>query len=418
MIERYRLKDISAQTAKPKKRTANKKHLTDKNVLNLPPKSRQYRVWDNAADGVTGLSVLISPMGTRTYSATYYFPGSPKPHYKSLGRVGELTLDEARRLTREARGKARKGEDPNENSLARSENFKVAVETYIKDRARAKENVSGAATQNVMLNNCKDWWFRPVATIRFQEIDTLLGSVRDGDEKSALKPRPYLANRLYSHLKDFFRWCVRKKLAVLSPMAEMELPWRGAKPRDLPWFKGRAADEAIKALWLSADQFGGDGGRYLKILLLTGKRKSAIANMRWEEIDEDWFWNAPKPLSKTKRLHPIPLPSLVRQNLHPREKAGPIFRKLNFEGLQDRIRSLTKIESFIFHGIRHVTESKFAELKVPPHIRDLLFDHAPQRGTGKDYDHHEYHEEMREALELWADHVQKIVAPKGTIALR
>jgi hypothetical protein len=38
---------------------------------------------------------------------------------------------------------------------------------------------------------------------------------------------------------------------------------------------------------------------------------------------------------------------------------------------------------------------------VPHHIRDLLFDHANERGSGKVYDHPEYESEMRAAVEKW-----------------
>ena len=41
-----------------------------------------------------------------------------------------------------------------------------------------------------------------------------------------------------------------------------------------------------------------------------------------------------------------------------------------------------------------------------------------ESGTGAKYDHHEYLEEKREALETWADHVAKIVWPDGVVGLR
>ena len=61
-----------------------------------------------------------------------------------------------------------------------------------------------------MLYNCAEWLHRPVATIRYQEIDRLLTMIRDGDG-DRLKPRRATANRLYAHLKDFFAWCVQTK---------------------------------------------------------------------------------------------------------------------------------------------------------------------------------------------------------------
>ena len=72
-------------------------------------------------------------------------------------------------------------------------------------------------------------------------------------------------------------------------MVGIEKPWNGAKRRERDWFGGAAADQAIKALWQAADQIGkndnhhhgrksyGCEGAYLKQLILTGKRKSALS---------------------------------------------------------------------------------------------------------------------------------------------
>jgi integrase len=59
-------------------------------------------------------------------------------------------------------------------------------------------------------------------------------------------------------------------------------------------------------LWAGADQLGGVEAQYLRILLLTGKRKSALAAMKWDEIDQIWFWTPPSG-RKNKRLHAVPL---------------------------------------------------------------------------------------------------------------
>ena len=59
-----------------------------------------------------------------------------------------------------------------------------------------------------------------------------------------------------------------------------------------------------------------------------------------------------------------------------------------------------------------------AEIKVPWHIRDMLLDHAPSRGSGKGYDHHHYKDEMLAALETWASYIDTLVTPQGVARLR
>jgi hypothetical protein len=83
------------------------------------------------------------------------------------------------------------------------------------------------------------------------------------------------------------------------------------------------------------------------------------------------------------------------------------------------------VKDFFFHGLRHLCETKTAELRdgeerplIPPHIRDSLFDHSTKRGTGSFYDHHDYKPEMKAAMESWARHVEGLVSVEGVRRLR
>ena len=426
MIERLMSKKLKKKKKKVREK-ANRKRFTEDNVIKLPAKRKQYLVWDEGTDAARGLAILVSPTGTRSYRCVFYYPGSPKPHYMHLARVGEMSLAEARNRCRVARGTARGGDDPRAGEATRSDNFKAAVEYYIEDwQIGHCENKSALETQKVMLNSCTAWHGRPVATLRYQEIEKLLANIR-GVKDAELRARPYLANRLYSHLRDFFGWCARKKMVAASPMADMPKPWDKEKPRERIWFKKRDADKAIKAIWKAADEVEWNEGRYLKLLLLTGKRKTALSLMDWKQIDSDWFWDAPKSTSKNKRLHGVPLSKFAQRVIGPRQKEGKVFAgEIEFDRLQYKVRKLTGISDFIFHGVRHLVETKTAELRdednhslIPPHIRDVLFDHAPNRGSGKGYDHHDYIPEMRAAMELWSDYVAKLVeAAQGVARLR
>ena len=105
---------------------------------------------------------------------------------------------------------------------------------------------------------------------------------------------------------------------------------------------------------------------------------------------------------------------------------APVFECLSFDPFslqQDglpaaEVRRASGIDDFIWHGVRHLAETKTAELKdddgktvILPYVRDMLFDHASARGTGGVYDHHAYVPEMRDALEAWAAYVKKLVGP-------
>jgi integrase len=339
-----------------------------------------------------------------------------------LGRVGEMTLAEARKRTLAARAKSREGFDPKADNVTRSDDFKSAVEDYVRDyQIGDKNNATALECQRLLLKACAEWHHRPVGTIRAQEIKQLTRSIRDGDG-NGLKPKKYLANKVFSVLSTFFSWCAHSDGGKIkaSPMVGLTKPFAKEQPRER-FFN----DQEIIAIWRAADKIGGVEGRFLKMLLLTGKRKGALAAMRWQEIDDKWFWKAPKSEHKNKRLHPIPLPSLAQRVLGQRQAQGYVFpgpveatHYIDDSALSRKVRHESAIDDFYPHALRHTAETRLAELGVAPHIRDLLFDHRSARGAGSGYDHYTYGKEMREAMETWASHIEKLVQPEGVRVLR
>jgi integrase len=200
------------------------------------------------------------------------------------------------------------------------------------------------------------------------------------------------------------------------------------KSREFAWLVKDKGDAAIRAIWSAADAIGGDEGRWLKLVMITGKRRTAVERIRWEDIAADWYWT-PRRLqggrevpfgTHIKRCHPIPLPPLAQRVLGKRGDVGRVFEGLSHAvTVMRRVRELTGLEDFIFHALRHLAETKCAELGIQPHIRDMLFDHSPgrRRGSGKGYDHADYLAERTEALKLWAGHIERATAPAEGVAV-
>jgi integrase len=302
-------------------------------------------------------------------------------------------LAEARQQCVNDRKLAKQGIDP-KGSQTKADGYKELVIEYVKHEVIGRRNnASHLETQRMLLKECSAWHMRNVATILPSEVQALLNRVRDGDTDERLKPRPYLANKLHNRLSMFFTWCAKPQNGKIkiSPMTGIDKPWNGEKRRVRDWFRGNAGDEAIKAIWSAADQIGGDEGRYVKVLMLTGKRKSDVAEMEWRQIDDNWYWYPPKSNNRIKRVHSIPLPSLAQRIMHPRKTDGFVFKgdddgHIRVDGvkLQNRIKRESGIKDFIYHGLRHLAETKMAELKIPQHLRDMLLDHRSDRGSGDD----------------------------------
>jgi integrase len=213
-------------------------------------------------------------------------------------------------------------------------------------------------------------------------------------------------------------------------MNGMARPWEGEEVRDRVY-----SDKELKAIWRAADEISGISGAFVKTALLIGKRRGAVSAMRWADLDAEGLWTPPVDLrrrKRTKRLHGIPLPKLawrIIKPLKPKTIAGAdpgyVFPGRTagthiYAGsdLAEDVREKSGVGDFFFHALRHTLETRLAEFKIPPHVRDLVLDHAPTRGAGEGYDHWHYRDEMAEALEAWAAHVEKLVSPKGARVLR
>jgi hypothetical protein len=67
-------------------------------------------------------------------------------------------------------------------------------------------------------------------------------------------------------------------------MIGIKKPFAAEKRRERDWFEGDAANQAIRSIWAAADHIGGVEGQYLKVLLLTGKRRTAAGR---DEVGSD-----------------------------------------------------------------------------------------------------------------------------------
>ena len=82
-----------------------------------------HYLWD---DQIAGFGVRLYPSGRKSFFLAYRAKGRQRFH--TLGRFGELTLQEARTLALEQLARIRRGPDPSGERLARSEERPVGKE--------------------------------------------------------------------------------------------------------------------------------------------------------------------------------------------------------------------------------------------------------------------------------------------------
>jgi hypothetical protein len=60
------------------------------------------------------------------------------------------------------------------------------------------------------------------------------------------------------------------------------------------------------------------------------------------------------------------------------------------------------------HDLRRTMRTGLGKLGVPPHVAELVINHA-KGGIQAVYDKHRYEHEVKQALALWAEHVASII---------
>lgn len=402
---------------------------TDLQVEKLKPKAARYAARDLKLEGHY---CRVTPRGVKTFVCVARDPYGDQI-WLSIGKPGKpgkggLSLENARERARGMIQAIKDGEDPNPPPKEKPATYKAAVEDYHERfQVGEKGNTTAGETKRVLLKEGGDWLNAPVTAITPKIIWRVLEEIRDGKRG---KKRPYLANRTHAHMRRFFAWCAEPQIDLLerSPMEGLKKPWAGEEPRDRVF-----SDDELRSLWKGADSLGDYVGGHLRVVMLTGKRKTAVAEMKRGDIDSDWVWRHPEavdPMAKrgkrrNKRIHICPLPSAAQniiadipEQLDDKDRANPYL----FPGrvkdrplvpgtsVQKMVAKVSEIPDFFHHACRHTVETRLAKLGIPPHIRDMVLDHTPQRGAGAAYDHHEYLEEMRHALDTWAANLADIVA--------
>jgi integrase len=183
-------------------------------------------------------------------------------------------------------------------------------------------------------------------------------------------------------------------------------------------------------------------GPVYRFLLLTGLRLNEAARLTWPEVRGD---HAVIPASRMKsaREHLVPFSSAVAQIIAEVPRIGgaryvfscnggsrPLTLGTKFKCDLDRrmLRTLkamarrrgedhhaVELPNWVNHDLRRVVRSGMSALRVPREVAEAVLAHAAPGIIGV-YDTHEYEDEKREALELWAGRVKAIANPERATA--
>ena len=358
----------------------------------------------------SGLFLRITPEGRKSWSVLYRVAGASEDGKRgplrrmTLGTYPLLDLKAAREKALEVLESADRGRDPviakkleiqERNSRVMRTVFERYIDVYAK--VNTKNWKSTKALLETYVNPA--WAELPIDDITRRRAHELLdGFVADG--------RISLAREVRRHLTRVFNWAVDRDIIQASPLSGMQRPEIAYVPRERV-----LSMEELRTVWDAADELGYPFGPMVRLLILTGQRRSEIANLsrQWLIPQVDAF-EIPASLYKTKRPHLVPLsaPAKAVVEALPAWNAGDAMftttsgaRPVSgFSKTKARLDGIVKLDAWVIHDIRRSVATHMARLGVSQEHIERVLGHVIE-GVAGTYNRYSYLDEKRAALELW-----------------
>lgn len=392
--------------------------------IQLPPAGERVEFRDSL---VTGLVLRVTHLGSKTWCLVYRrFDG--KQQRMNLGHYPIVSLQQARTLAKDALFELAQGNDPAQmrekkiEEKIRAQNDLLTLEELSKSfiERHCKPNTRRwKATEQVFRNHINPEIGKLSAKdITRKDVNRLLDKLKE-------TKRPHAANHTLIALRKMFNWAIERDELLYNPCIGVRKPVP-TKERERVLMK----DEIIE-FWRTCEKVQYPYGPLCQLLLLTGQRRSEIANLKWDEIDfEGKVIRLGPEKTKAKRGHEIPLSDFaisIFQSI-PHHTGPFVFtstggkRPVNgFGKVKTDFEKHFKSSNWRFHDLRRTAATGMAEMGVPPTTISRVLNHA-EGGVTKIYNRHSYLSEKRQALNLWAQYVWSILhieqdSPSNVVSL-
>ena len=398
--------------------------FTNKSIeaLTLPAGKSDFTAWD---DDFPNFGVRLRPGGSKVWTIFYRLAATKQQRRESLGDIRMVTLEDARKIAHQRFAQIRLGVDPKaERDKARAEaavtkfTFAAAVTDYL-DAKRAKLRPSSyAAAKRYFTVHWAPLRDRPLADIKRADIAVQLREIVKAHG-------PVAAARARANLSALLGWAMREGLCEANPVIATNNP-------SPPTSRDRVlSDDELRAVW-EACSGEDDHSRIVKLLTLTGARRTEVAAMTWGELNLDSAtWRIAGTRVKNKRDHDVPLSAAALDILRAvakRKDRSVVFGigKKGFTtwthskaALDERVAaawpsSAGPFEPWTLHDLRRTVATGLQRLGVRLEVTEAILNHVggSRGGVTGIYQRHNWAAEKADALHRWAAHVEALVSGK------
>jgi integrase len=369
--------------------------LTAVGVARLkPPAQGQADYFDK---GFPGLSLRISYSGRKTWTFLYRRAG--KARRMNLGLYPAMGLAEARDAWRQARQGVQAGHDP-QRAKAPTEFAAVAAEWLERDQS---ENRTVKEAQRILDRYVMPKWEGlSIEDIGRRDVRELIDSIAD-------RGTPIMARRVYGRLHRLFTWAVQRDIITSSPMVGLPKPGsENERERVL-------TDDELAAVWRNCETIGFPYGNAIRLLILTGARRTEVGALAWPEIVGDQI-RLEGGRTKMGKPHTMPLsaPAVAILDEIPRvDDCHYVFLTplSGWSKAKAKLDELSSVTDWRLHDLRRTVATGLQKLGFNLQTIEAVLGHTSgsRSGVVGIYQRHSFDAEKRSALEAWGAHVMALV---------
>lgn len=342
-----------------------------------------------------GLYLRVSGTGTKSFCLIVRHGTLIR---KTLGRYPVLGLADARRLALEALRDLANVD--RQEVTAKGKTVAELVDSYTKLHLQPNLRSWRNIRSKLLCAEAAGIKDRPAADVTKGDILAIMDRLVEDD-------KPFAAENLLKAYRALFNWAVARDEIATNPCIGLKSPAKHVQRDRI------LTDREISQVWNACDGVPKEFGALVRLLLLTGARRSEVAELTWGEIDGD-VWRLPPHRSKSGRANARPLPPAAMAILSslPRGTTEAFVLSTTdgkrpssaFNKRKTLLDEASGVTGWTLHDLRRTVRSKLSELGIPWEVARRIVGHRVD-SLDATYDRHDYLAEKREALGRLADHI-------------